>query len=106
MTDDSSSPCSEDSDDEEIDRIAQNTESTTWGHCTLLPPRFGYVGAKEPQFNITESDPYANYRNFLTDEILELVANETNFMKRKTTIHINASTALAFVDAKVQGHKC
>ena len=66
LTDDSFSPCSEDSDDEEIDRGAQNTESTTWGHhCTLLPPRFGYVGAKEPQVNITESDPYAIYRNFL-----------------------------------------
>ena len=78
LTDDSSSPCSEDSDDEEIDRGAQNTESTTWGHCTLLPSRFGYVGAKEPQVNITESDPHAIYRNFLTDEILELFANETN----------------------------
>ena len=45
LTNDSSSPCSKDSDDEEMDRGAQNTESTTWGHCTLLPPRFGYVGA-------------------------------------------------------------
>ena len=78
LTDDLSSPCSEDSDDEEMDRGAQNTESTTWGHCTLLPPRFGYVGANEPQVNIIESDPYAIYRNFLTDDILELVANETN----------------------------
>ena len=78
LTDDSSSPCSKDSDDENMDRGAQNTESTTWGHCSLLPPRFGYVGAKEPQVNITESDPYAIYRNFLTNEILELVANETN----------------------------
>ena len=61
-----------------MDRGAQNAESTTWGHCTLLPTRFGFVGAEESNVNITESDPYAIYRNFLTDEILELVANETN----------------------------
>ena len=61
-----------------MDRGAQNTKSTTWGHCILLLPRFGYVAAKEPQVNITESDSYAIYRDFLTDEILELVANETN----------------------------
>ena len=81
LTDDSSSPCSEESDDKEMDRGAQNTERlcpSPWGHCTLLPPRFGFAGAKEPQVNITDSDPYAIYRNFLTDEILELVANETN----------------------------
>ena len=78
LTDDSSSPCSEDSDDKEMDRSAQNTKSTTWGYCTLLPPRFGYVGAKEQQVNITEAYPHAIYRNFSTDEILELVANETN----------------------------
>ena len=53
LTNDSFSPCSEDSDYEEMDRGAQNTESTTWGHCTLLPTRFGYVGAKESQVNIT-----------------------------------------------------
>ena len=53
LTDDSFSPCSEDSDEEEMDRGDQNTESTTWGLCTLLPTRFGYVGAKETQVNIT-----------------------------------------------------
>ena len=78
LTDRSSSPCSGDSSDEEIDGGAQNTESTTWGHYTLLQLRFSFVGAKKTQVNITESDPYAIYRNFFTNEIFQLVADETN----------------------------
>ena len=65
LTEGSSSPSSDDSSDEEMDGGAQSSKSTTWGHCTLHPPRFGFVGPKEPQVNITESDPYAIYKNFL-----------------------------------------
>ena len=54
----------------------------------------GFSGYSNPKINITESTPYEIYRNFLRDEILQLIVDKTNmFMQqfmssRKLYCHI------------------
>lgn len=57
---------------------SQPSTTEHWGDIQVSNVQFPFTGPSGFQYDVNKSDPIAIFNQFLTDEIIELIVNETN----------------------------
>ncbi|KAG8329099.1 hypothetical protein J6590_094800 [Homalodisca vitripennis] len=58
--------------------VDEATGSDNWSDCTLTERDFPFTGEEGLMYDFDRSDPMTVYRQFFTDEVLQLTVTETN----------------------------
>lgn len=58
--------------------------SNTWGDCTFIVRQYPFTGTSGVQYDFDMSDPMVVFNQFVTDEIINYMVDETNRFARQT----------------------